>query len=97
MAKRKTGKTMDLKPKAVSIEQGELTELQALAGKFDQAYKEVGINEARKHNMLHQLAGLQEEMKKLQEKLESVYGNVDIDITDGKIKYPENGELDKKD
>ncbi len=97
MAKRKTGKTMDLKPKAESIEQGELVELQTLAGKFDQTYKEVGINEARKHNMLHQLAGLQEEMKKLQERLESVYGNVDIDITDGKIKYPENGELDTKD
>jgi hypothetical protein len=97
MAKRKTGKTVDLKPKAESIEQGELVELQTLANKFDQTYKEVGINEARKHNMLHQLAGLQEEMKKLQERLESVYGNVDIDITDGKIKYPENGELDKKD
>lgn len=97
MAKRKTGKTVDLKPKAESIEQGELVELQTLAGKFDQTYKEVGISEARKHNMLHQLAGLQEEMKKLQERLESVYGNVDIDITDGKIKYPENGELDKKD
>jgi|MEHZ01.2.fsa_nt_MEHZ010413333.1_1 hypothetical protein len=97
MAKRKTGKTVDLKPKAESIEQGELVELQTLANKFDQTYKEVGINEARKHNMLHQLAGLQEEMKKLQERLESVYGNVDIDITDGKIKYPENGELDTKD
>ena len=97
MAKRKTGKTMDLKPKAESIEQGELVELQALANRFDQAYKEVGVNEARKHNMLHQLAGLQEEMKKLQERLEGIYGNVDIDITDGKIKYPENGELDKKD
>ena len=97
MAKRKTGKTVDLKPKAESIEQGELVELQTLANKFDQTYKEVGINEARKHNMLHQLAGLQEEMKKLQERLESVYGNVDIDVTDGKIKYPENGELDKKD
>tara|TARA_B110000259_G_scaffold84266_1_gene98357 strand:+ start:11977 stop:12270 length:294 start_codon:yes stop_codon:yes gene_type:complete len=97
MAKRKTGKTVDLKPKAESIEQGELVELQTLANKFDQTYKEVGINEARKHNMLHQLAGLQEEMKKLQERLESVYGNVDIDVTDGKIKYPENGELDTKD
>lgn len=97
MAKRKTGKTVDLKPKAESIEQGELVELQTLANKFDQAYKEVGITEARKHNVLHQIAGLQEEMKKLQGRLESAYGNVDIDIKDGKIKYPENGELDKKD
>ena len=33
----------------------------------------------------------------MQDELEKDYGTYDINIQDGTIKYPENGEADKKD
>ena len=33
----------------------------------------------------------------MQQELEKDYGTTDIDITNGTINYPENGQADKKD
>jgi NifB/MoaA-like Fe-S oxidoreductase len=95
--KTKKTKVVDLAPKADKITQEELTNLQGLAREFDNHYKEIGVTEARKHNLVHAVAGLQDQMKVMQEHLKTTYGDIDIDITNGEIKYPENGELDKKD
>jgi len=46
--------------------------------------------------MLHSIAREQDELTLLQNELEKEYGTIDINITDGTINYPENGEADKK-
>tara|TARA_Y100001937_G_scaffold50133_1_gene69808 strand:- start:195 stop:482 length:288 start_codon:yes stop_codon:yes gene_type:complete len=87
MAKRKTPKVKDLKVKADKITAEELTELQRVVSGLELRYMEVGKIENQKHQVLHQIAGLQDNIKLLQTKLEDKYGkNVDIDVRDGSIK-----------
>tara|TARA_R100001440_G_scaffold1141_1_gene3753 strand:+ start:1186 stop:1473 length:288 start_codon:yes stop_codon:yes gene_type:complete len=87
MAKRKTPKVKDLKVKADKITAEELTELQRVVSGLELRYLEVGKIENQKHQVLHQIAGLQDNIKLLQTKLEDKYGkNVDIDVRDGSIK-----------
>ena len=59
---------------------------------------EVGIMESRKHNALHNVAVLNDELTLMQGEFEKEYGTYDIDIENGTINYPkENGKADKKD
>ena len=53
--------------------------------------------ELKKHEMLHGISGLREQLVVLQKELEKDYGTFDVNIVDGKINYPENGEVNKKD
>ena len=97
MTKRKTPKSkevIDLKPQAEKLTKEELTELQTTVSKVDRLHLEIGKVEAQKHNYLHILAGVQDEIKLMQTKLESTYGNVDIDVRDGTIKTKGNGQTD---
>ena len=97
MAKRKTPKSkdiVDLKPQAEKINQEELIELQTLVQKTDNGHLQMGRLEANKHQILHALAGVQDEIKVLQAKLEDKYGSVDIDVRTGTIKTKENGQAD---
>ena len=51
--------------------------------------------ELKKHEMMHQIAGLRDELTVLQGEFEKEYGTFDINIQDGMINYPkENGEAD---
>ena len=53
--------------------------------------------ETRKHQTLHILAGVNDELALIQEELKKDYGTNDINIQDGMINYPENGEVNKED
>ena len=53
--------------------------------------------EIKKHEIMHNIAGLRDELTKLQTEFETEYGTYDIDIQDGTINYSENGEANKKD
>ena len=47
---------------------------------------------------MHNIAGLRDELAKMQSEFEKDYGTFDVNIQDGTINYPsENGETDKKD
>ena len=46
---------------------------------------------------MHGITMLRGELETLQNDLEKQYGTIDIDIKNGNINYPENGEADKKD
>jgi len=94
MAKNKKAKIVDLAPKAEFITKEELTELQALVGSLDQHYREIGILETRKHGFNHTVRELQEKMQVMQVALKEVYGNIDIDITNGAIKEAKSAEAD---
>ena len=86
---------VDLKPEKVTDEQ--LTKIQDIVNGINRAQMEVGRYEAGKHTLLHTIQVLQGELKLVQDELEKQYGTVNINIEDGTIKYPENGEANKKD
>jgi len=86
---------VDLKPEKVTASQ--LEKIQKTVSDINRAQMEVGRLETTKHNIMHQIAGLQDELKLIQDELEKDYGTVNINIEDGTIQYPENGEADKKD
>tara|TARA_R100000742_G_C4271326_1_gene90224 strand:- start:38 stop:334 length:297 start_codon:yes stop_codon:yes gene_type:complete len=96
MAKRKTPKSqkiVDLKSEATHITTDELTPIQKIVGEINRSKMEIGGVELRKHELLHLISTLQEELGKLQKTLNEKYGDVDIDITNGEIKGKENGEV----
>ena len=88
MAKRKTPKVKDLRPQNVTTE--ELKNLQQLVNAIRQGEMQLGQLETKKHGLLHQILGVQEQISLLQKEFEKTYGNVDINITDGTISYPED-------
>ena len=100
MAKTKTKKekVIDLKPKAEKITDEQLKKVQDTVNNLNRAQLEIGSMELKKHEMMHQIAGLRDELTVLQTEFEKEYGTFDINIQDGMINYPkENGEADKKD
>ena len=98
MAKtKKKEKIVDLKPKAEKVTDEQLKKIQGAVERINSTHMSVGQLEARKHQALHFLAGVNDELSLLQTELKDNYGTDDIDIQTGTIKYPENGEADKKD
>ena len=86
---------VDLKPEKVTASQ--LEKIQKTVSDINRAQMEVGRLETTKHNIMHQIVVMQNELKQIQDELEKDYGTVNINIEDGTIQYPENGEADKKD
>ena len=101
MAKRKTPKAervIDLTPKAEKITDEQLKKVQETVNNLNRSQMEIGQMESRKHEMLHGVAGLRDDLAKLQTEFQKDYGTFDVNIEDGTINYPkENGEADKKD
>ena len=95
MAKTKTKKEkiVDLKPKAEKITDEQLKKVQNTVNNLNRLQLEIGSMEVRKHEVMHQIAGLRDELTVLQGEFEKEYGTFDINIQDGTINYPaENGE-----
>ena len=98
MAKNTSKKIKELKgvkPEKITDEQ--LKKVQGLISSVNKLQIEVGIMESRKHNALHKIAGINDQITILQSEFEKDYGTFDINIENGIINYPENGEADKKD
>ena len=88
MAKRKTPKAKNLKP--TSITQEELQFVQAIISPINKAQTELGRLETRKHSILHEIISLNDRLQEKNSELREKYGNVNINIQDGTIDYPEN-------
>ena len=103
MAKTKTKGTnakikelKGIKPEKITDEQ--LEKVQSTVNNINRAQLEIGSVELKKHEMMHQIAGLRDGLTVLQSEFEKEYGTFDINIQDGIINYPkENGEADKED
>ena len=96
--KEKKEKLVDLKPKAEKVTDEQLKKIQSIVDRINNAQMNIGQLEARKHQLLHMIAGVNDELTLLQGELEKEYGTNDINIKDGTINYPkENGEANKKD
>ena len=99
MAKGTNAKIKELKGiKAEKVTEEQLQKIQTIVSKINQTQMDIGALEARKHQALHFIAGLNDELTLLQTELKTEYGTDDVDIQTGTINYPkENGEADKKD
>jgi len=75
--------------KASKITNEELDNLQTLVNKINQNYLQVGQIETQKHNLLHNLAGFNDELVLMRAKFKSNYDTDDINIADGTINYNE--------
>tara|TARA_R100000234_G_scaffold22040_1_gene12371 strand:- start:177 stop:482 length:306 start_codon:yes stop_codon:yes gene_type:complete len=101
MAKRKTPKAekiVDLKPKAEKVTEEQLTKVQNIVNTINRAQMDLGMMETRKHQVLHSVTIMQDELNVMQVEFNEQYGTSDINIQDGTINYAkENVEADKKD
>tara|TARA_Y100000015_G_C2389194_1_gene89156 strand:+ start:337 stop:615 length:279 start_codon:yes stop_codon:yes gene_type:complete len=84
MAKRKTPKVKNLGPKTITSEQ--LLKLQSSVKAIDKAYKEIGLVEAQKQEMLHFIAEMNSVVKGLENDFVEQYGTSNVSIVDGVIR-----------
>ena len=95
MAKGTNAKIKELKgikPEKITNEQ--LKKVQETVNSLNRSQLEIGSAELRKHDLLHTIVGMRDELTTLQSEFEKEYGTFDINIQDGTINYPaENGEV----
>ena len=84
-----------IKPEKITDEQ--LKKVQDSVNNINRSQMELGQMETKKHAILHHISMTQEAVGKVRDTFEKEYGTFDINIQDGVINYPENGEADKKD
>ena len=99
MAKAKTKGTnakikelKGIKPEKITAEQ--LDKVQNTVNSINRAQLEIGSVELKKHEMMHQIAGLRDELTLLQSEFEKEYGTFDINIQDGTINYEDDVKTD---
>jgi hypothetical protein len=98
MAKRKTQKVekiVDLKPQKINEQQ--LAKLQATIKSMDQFTNDIGRIEIQKQSLIKAMDRLSNDINTMRIEFSNEYGTDDINIHDGTINYPENGEVNKKD
>lgn len=74
------------------ITEEELAQLKEQEQKKTQIFSEVGVLEARKHQLLHLLDGVLEEQQKTKTALEDKYGKINVDLKDGSYTPIEEAE-----
>ena len=83
-------KTKKKAEKATKITNDELNKVQSIINNINRAQLEIGGFETKKHNLLHHVTLIQEELGKLQVQFKTNYGTDDINIQDGTINYEKN-------
>jgi len=82
-----------IKPEKITEDQ--LKKVQDSVNNINRAQLEIGSIELKKHELMHHIAGLRDELTVLQGEFEKDYGTFDVNIQDGIINYPkENGQAD---
>ena len=102
--KVKKEKVVDLKPRPEKVTDEQLTQIQSAVSGVSNHQVEIGRMETRKHQLLHNLSQIQDQLTLLQEELQKEYNTIDINIETGDINYPpenpnppQNGETNKED
>ena len=81
-----------IKPEKITDDQ--LKKVQDTVNNLNRSQLEIGSMEVKKHEMMHRIAGLRDELTLLQGEFEKEYGTFDVNVQDGTINYPEeNGEV----
>ena len=99
MAKAKTKGTnakikelKGIKPEKITAEQ--LEKVQDTVNNLNRSQLEIGSMELKKHEIMHKMAGLRDELTVLQGEFEKEYGTFDINIQDGTINYEDDVKAD---
>jgi len=79
-----------VKPEKISEEQ--LKKVQDTVNGINRSQLEIGSLEIKKHEMMHGIAGLRDELTLMQAEFEKEYGTFDINIQDGTINHKEDVE-----
>ena len=87
---RKIKELKGIKPEKITDEQ--LSKVQDTVNNINRAQLEIGSVELKKHELMHNIAGLREALTLLQKEFEKEYGTFDINIQDGTINYEEHGK-----
>ena len=77
-----------IKPEKITAEQ--LEKVQNTVNSLNRSQLEIGSMELKKHEMMHRIAGLKDELTLLQNEFEKDYGTFDINIQDGTINYEDD-------
>jgi len=89
---KKKEKVINLKPEKISDEQ--LDSVQNIVNAINKLHADIGKLEAQKHNVLHTLAQGNEQLNAVQEEMRKEYGDIDINIQTGAIRYKEDEPSD---
>ena len=82
----------NIKPEKITDKQ--LKKVQDTINDLNKSQLEIGSIEIRKHEIMHQIAGLRDELTLLQGEFEKEYGTFDINIQDGAINYGDDVKAD---
>ena len=91
----KKEKLVDLTPKVDKISDEHLKELQGILNITNNIQFKIGQLEGQKHTLLHELGLSQKKIIEMQDKLSKEYGSFDVNVTDGTINWPKEGENEK--
>ena len=80
---------MATKEKATKITNEELNQLQEVVNIINKAQMQIGMLQTNIHQLLHHIAGKNDELMLMQSNFKEKYGSDDINITDGTIKSNE--------
>ena len=80
---------MATKEKATKITNEELNKLQEVVNIINKAQMQIGMLQTNIHQLLHHIAGKNDELMLVQSNFKEKYGSDDINITDGTIKSNE--------
>ena len=92
----KKEKMVDLKPKVDKISNEHLTDLQKVINLINNVQFNIGKIESQKHNLLHELSGVQKQIIDMQDMFTKEYGTHDINVSDGTINWPKEENKDEK-
>ena len=81
-----------IKPEKITEDQ--LKKVQDTVNNLNRSQLEIGSMEVKKHEMMHQIAGLRDGLTVLQSEFEKEYGTFDVNINDGTINYEEDVKTD---
>ena len=76
----------------MKIKEDQLKKIQEQQAAVTKILNEVGYLEANKHGLLHELAGVNQEIEEFKGELEKEYGAVNINLEDGTYKAIEKEE-----
>jgi len=76
----------------MKIKEDQLKKIQEQQAAVTKILNEVGYLEANKHGLLHELAGVNQEIEDFKGELEKEYGAVNINLEDGTYKAIEKEE-----
>ena len=85
-------KEVELKVRAEKVSDEHLDKLQRLVNTINTLHYNIGKIEMQKHTMLHNLQITQDRVGVFQDTLMKEYGSFDVNIEDGKINWPKEGE-----